>query len=334
MTGYEELDEYGSLGRRRRLTGRSGIPIRCRRIGRPTAKATGLGRAVGLDLGRCRALGICAVPLWALGAHSRAAGGGSPGASWRSRFTRRRLWPLSALPASASRWRALPGPPSAGFRSRRTKSTVPSYSRNPTYIRNINVTNVSQYQDHQHHQRHVNQRHRRPPRSSQPEFREPCGGDRRAGSSLYRLGEGRPGGTPRDAAGAAAGSGQRPPARSDADRRAASRQRTRPPPRQRRRRQKLRARKRRQRRPRQHRQKLQVQARRQHRLSQAPAKAPGENAPAASTSQRSQKAPACEPGTGRSTKPAASEAAGRRAPEVPPPAVPHPGAHRSRRRAR
>jgi hypothetical protein len=70
MTGYEELDrngswsesvEYGPCGRRA-----MSVPT-----GRPTATAAGSGWRMGLDLGRQRAMGLCAIPLWPLGVVNR-----------------------------------------------------------------------------------------------------------------------------------------------------------------------------------------------------------------------------------------------------------------------
>src|SRR5690349_10903728 len=47
------------------------VSKRANRLGALYAWPLGLGRAVGLDLDRRRALGLCAVPLRALGVHRR-----------------------------------------------------------------------------------------------------------------------------------------------------------------------------------------------------------------------------------------------------------------------
>src|SRR5262245_42230221 len=52
--------------------------IRCPdRLGAVSRRALGMGRTLGLDLGRSRALGVRALSLWALGERARAMGLGA-----------------------------------------------------------------------------------------------------------------------------------------------------------------------------------------------------------------------------------------------------------------
>jgi hypothetical protein len=67
MTGYEDLDYYGEW----RTVGDYGnvwVPkFRADGLGAVPRRSLGLDLAVGLDLGRRPAVGLCAVPLWPLG---------------------------------------------------------------------------------------------------------------------------------------------------------------------------------------------------------------------------------------------------------------------------
>src|SRR6516162_7941700 len=65
MTGFEELDLYGS-GTPSPIVARSGTRARCPRSGPLTATANGSGPSLGDGLGRGRARGVRAVPLRAL----------------------------------------------------------------------------------------------------------------------------------------------------------------------------------------------------------------------------------------------------------------------------
>ena len=105
------------------------FPLEVRsRLGALPLRPLGLGAALGLDLGRRRALGLRAVPLRPLGALARPLGLVRRAPTWRGRCTRRRWWPGSAArnwgvsSTSAAR-------PSAGCRWRRARSSCPGTAR-------------------------------------------------------------------------------------------------------------------------------------------------------------------------------------------------------------
>jgi len=97
----------------------------CRRLGAVSQWTLGICCAMGLDVGRRRALGICTIPLWALGA----------GIKWRlglgarTRASSRRRLCATGLCASAGgvRWRRSSGSIDRTRRSLRSWSGVVSF---------------------------------------------------------------------------------------------------------------------------------------------------------------------------------------------------------------
>ena len=128
MTGYEELDTYGDWVPGRALRHRLGAARGAGRLGTVPLRPLALGPALGLDLGRRRALGLRAVPLRALG---RSIGG--RWGWWPGSFVARPVWAPALVgfvggggrrcrSVSAARW-------SAGIRWRRGIRTVPTIAR-------------------------------------------------------------------------------------------------------------------------------------------------------------------------------------------------------------
>ena len=103
MVGYADLDAVRQLGvdagLRARLVSERGRA----RLGAVSRRLLDQCRRVGLHLGRCRAMGLRAVPLWSLGVGRAVAGAGARERLSRGRVGRPRWWAGSAARAGDCR---------------------------------------------------------------------------------------------------------------------------------------------------------------------------------------------------------------------------------------
>ncbi len=148
MTGYEELDTYGDWVAEPSLRHRLGAARGAGRLGAVPLRPLALGRAVGLELGRRRTLGLCAVPLWPLGVARRTlvlvarrlrrapgvgTGAGRLRRRWRHERERRFRRPGRRLVSAG----AVASVPSATIA--RTTPTSPSSTRRSSSARRVGV---------------------------------------------------------------------------------------------------------------------------------------------------------------------------------------------------
>ena len=98
MVGWADLDEYGTWDTHPDL--RCGLvpDVGRRRLGAVSLRPLDVRRQLGLDLGRRRALGLCAVRTTVAGRGSAVAGAGAPAPTSRVRSGRRRWSAGTAAP--------------------------------------------------------------------------------------------------------------------------------------------------------------------------------------------------------------------------------------------
>ena len=124
MTGYAELDQAGRLAGERQI--RPSLDAKsARRMGALSRWALALVSAVGVELGRQPALGLCHLALRPLDSPTTN-GRGRPANGWQIRYGRRRSLPFSALPASGSAMPTDPVRRSPGFPWRQARSIGPA----------------------------------------------------------------------------------------------------------------------------------------------------------------------------------------------------------------
>ena len=141
MTGYEDLDQHGTW-RTLPEYGAVWVPdARRAGLGAVSPRSLGVDLAVGLDVGRRRAVGLRAFPLRPLGARPRPLGVGARARSCAARCTRRRSSLSSA--ARASPFAVRSGPAVGWFPLGWREPYRPWYRASPAHVRNVNVTHVT-----------------------------------------------------------------------------------------------------------------------------------------------------------------------------------------------
>ncbi len=214
MTGAEDLDRYGQWQQTPEY-GALWVPRSVAVDWAPYSdRPLGLGPAVGLDLGRRRALGLRAVPLRPLGLPPQRAGAGRPAPTSPGRCMRRRWWRGSAARAPTSRSRSAAAAPGRLVPARAARGLRAELSQQPALP--ARRQHHARHQRHQHHDHHQQpQRRSRPARLRESQVRA-CGDLRsRRGDDTAPAGRAGGGALPQRSAGARPGRAGRAGAGAD-----------------------------------------------------------------------------------------------------------------------